>query len=44
MATDLFELLGPPTEAQVRRLLQIMRLAPDQRPQQQEPQQDDEAA
>ena len=31
MATDLFELLGPLSEAQARRLVQLMRLAPDQR-------------
>lgn len=30
---DLFELLGPISEAQARRLVQLMRLAPDQRAQ-----------
>jgi hypothetical protein len=48
MAADLFELLGPLSEVQARRLVQLMRLGPDQRPQQQvpqdTPQQDDEAA
>ena len=44
MAADLFELLGPLSEAQARRLVQLMRLAPGQQPAHEEPLQDDEAA
>jgi hypothetical protein len=29
--TDLFELLGPPTEEQARRLVALLRLAPEHR-------------
>jgi hypothetical protein len=29
---DLFELLGPPSDEQVRRLIVLLRLAPGQRP------------
>lgn len=31
--TDLFELLGPPSDAQVRRLIALMRLSPERQAQ-----------